>query len=459
MAGIGFELRKLTAKQSFAGWCQAYLSATLISAGPWIISILSLMLLNYLLHGVLPATQIRLFTSSTTHVYAFALIIIGPIQLVLTRYTSDCFSAKNREAIFPSFAGSITLTSAVALLWGGIFFLGLVPTPAMYGGAAAALLVYVSGVFIASTYLSALRKYNSIVLAFFIGFTICIGASYALARVAGVTGAMLGFLAGQLILFALLAIQVLREFGKGNGPWFRFLGAFKRFPDLMLCGLFYNLAIWADKFLFWWFSQSSVRIAGALRAALDYDLAIYLSLLSIAPGMAVFFLEVETAFAEHYQSFFDAIRNGRPLREIANAKREIVLSLRKGFDRLLKVQGFTTAALVIFAEPLSGWFHIGYVQTGIFRITLFGALLLVIFLAMMTVLYYFDDRRGALFCSLIFLVTNTGLSALTLVENEAWYGFGFVMAAALSLFMATARVNTHIENLEYNTFCRAEAAR
>lgn len=456
MAGIGFELRKLTTKQSFSGWCQAYFSAMLISAGPWIISIMSLMILNYLLHGVLPSPQIRLFTSSTTHVYAFALIIIGPIQLVLTRYTSDCFSAKNREAIFPSFVGAMLLTSAVALVWGGVFFLGFVTAPLAYGAAAAALLVYVSGVFIASTYLSALRQYHRIVLAFFVGFGICIGASYGLARVGGLTGAMMGFLAGQFVLFALLAIQVLREFGKGAGPKFEFMGAFRRFPDLMLCGLFYNLAIWADKFLFWWFSQSSVRIAGALRAALDYDLAIYLSLLSIAPGMAVFFLEVETTFAEHYQSFFDAIRNGRPLREIIRAKREIVLSLRHGFDRLLKVQGFTTAALVLFAEPLAGWFHIGYVQTGIFRITLFGALLLVIFLAMLTVLYYFDDRRGALLCSLIFLVTNAGLSALTLVENEAWYGFGFVMAAALSLFMATARVNSHLEKLEYNTFCRAE---
>src|SRR5580692_5472367 len=105
MAGIGFELRRLTAKNHFTGWLHAYVGAAMISAGPWIISILSLMLLTFLLHRVLPQDQIRLFTSSTTHAYAFALILAGPVQLVLTRYVSDCFSVKQRDAIFPSLIG------------------------------------------------------------------------------------------------------------------------------------------------------------------------------------------------------------------------------------------------------------------------------------------------------------------------------------------------------------------
>ena len=455
MAGIGFELRRLTAKNNFSGWFHAYLGAAVISAGPWIISILSLMLLNYLLYQVLPPEQIRLFTSSTTHAYAFGLILAGPVQLVLTRYTADCFSAKQRDAVFPSLTGSLFLTSGAALLVGGIFFLGFVPAPPMYQCAAAALFVQVTCIFITSTFLSALREYNRIGFSFFVGFGVSIAASYLLGSSFGITGAMLGFLTGQFVLFALLAIQVFQEYGRGSGSRFRFLRSFLQFPDLMLCGFFYNLAIWVDKFLFWWFAQSSVQVAGSLRAAPDYDLAIYLSLLSMAPGMAIFFLQVETEFAERYQQFFDAIRSARPLREISDAKKAILLSLRDGFDRLLKVQGFTTAALVLFADQVAAWFHIGYVQTGVFRITLFGALLLIVFLSMLTVLYYFDDRRGALISSFVFLVANTLLSTATLVENEAWYGFGFVAATALALFIATTRVNRQIQNLEFNTFCRA----
>lgn len=453
MAGIGFELRRLTAKRHYTGLLHAYASAALLSAGPWIISILSLMLLTWLLHRVLPADNVRLITSSITHVYALALVLTGPVQLVLTRHTSDCFSARKRDAVFPSFLGALIVTSILSAAAGGWFFLKRVPAPPMYQAAAAALFVHVACIFVASTYLSALRHYNRIVSAFFIGYGVGVAAAYYLTGPHGVTGTMLGFLGGHLVLFVLLAQAVYDEFGRGRGSLFAFMRSFLRFPELMLCGLFYNLAMWIDKFLFWWFSESSIQIAGSLHAAPDYDLAIYLSLLSIAPGMAVFFLQVETTFAERYHEFYDAVLNGGTFRELQSAKHEIVHSLREGFSRLIKVQGLTTAVLVVFADRLAGWFQIGFVQTGIFRITLFGALLLVIFLSMLTVLFYFDDRKGALLCSAVFLAANASLSVLTLRQNEAWYGYGFVVAAALALFIAALRVNQRIDQLEYRTFC------
>lgn len=453
MAGIGFELRRLTARRQYTGLLHACVSAALLSAGPWIISILSLMLLTWLLHHALPPDSVRLITSTITHVYALALVLTGPVQLVLTRHTSDCFSAKNRDAVFPSFLGALILTSALSAAAGGWFFLTQVPAPPLYQAAAAALFVHVACIFVASTYLSALRHYNRIVFAFFIGYGVGVALAYLLTWNYGATGTLLGFLAGHLVLFIMLTAAVYGEFGRGSGSLFAFVRSFLRFPALMLCGLCYNLAMWIDKFFFWWFSQSSIQIAGALHAAPDYDLAIYLSLLSIVPGMAVFFLQVETAFSERYHAFFDAVQNGGTFRELVKAKHALVHSLRDGFSRLIKIQGLTTTVLVIFADHLAAWFQIGFVQTGIFRITLFGALLLVVFLSMLTVLFYFDDRKGALLCSFVFLLANASLSALTLFQDEAWYGYGFVVAAGLALLIAALRVNQRIEQLEYRTFC------
>src|SRR6187431_1992738 len=136
MAGIGFELRRLTAKRHYTGLLHAYASAALLSAGPWIISIFSLMLLTWLLHRVLQPDSVRLITSSITHVYALALVLTGPVQLVLTRHTSDCFSAKNRDAVFPSFIGALIVTSLLAAAGGSWFFVALVPAPPIYQAAA-----------------------------------------------------------------------------------------------------------------------------------------------------------------------------------------------------------------------------------------------------------------------------------------------------------------------------------
>jgi uncharacterized membrane protein len=97
---------------------------------------------------------------------------------------------------------------------------------------------------------------------------------------------------------------------------------------------------------------------------------------------------------------------------------------------------------------------VSFVQTGIFRITLFGGFLLMAFLAMQTVLFYFNDRRGALLCSFVFLLANGFLSAVTVWQNEAWYGFGFVVASGVGLLLAATRVNTRLQELEYHTFAR-----
>ena len=142
MAGIGFQLRRLTAPRTFTGVLGAYASAAAISAGPWIISIIALMVLTWLLHQTLPGDQIRLFTASVTHVYAFALILTGPLQIVLTRYTADCISLKQEERIFPSFKGGVALAALLSALLGGVFFFRLVHASPMFAVFAAGLLVF-----------------------------------------------------------------------------------------------------------------------------------------------------------------------------------------------------------------------------------------------------------------------------------------------------------------------------
>ena len=457
MAGIGFQLRRLSQEGSIAAQTAAYVSAAVISAGPWMISITSLMLLTWLLHLRLPGDEttshIRLFTGCVTHVYAFALVLTGPFQIILSRYTADQYSLKTPERVFASFRGSLIVTSLLSAAVGAVFFIGFVPGPDhVFQIGAAVLLIYVSCIFVASVYLSVLREYTRIVFAFVVGYGVSVASAWYLSETYRVTGAMVGLVLGHLVLFVLLTWNIRREIGKGSGSMFAFLGAARKFPDLMLCGLFYNLGIWIDKFLFWWLSHTKVQISGALYAAPDYDLAIYLSLLSIVPGMAVFILEVETNFAERFHAYFDAVNHGRSLAEISAAKNQIILSLQAGFNRLLKVQGVTTALLVVAAGDLSSWFHVSHVQIGIFRITLFGAFLLMAFLAMLTVLFYFNDRFGALLSSFSFMVANGVLSLLTVLENEAWYGFGFVVASGLGLFIAATRVNHRLQDLEYHTF-------
>lgn len=457
MAGIGFELKHLSRHQNVEGILRAYGYAAIISSGPWIISILALLILTFFLRPLLAKAELDLFSASITHAYAFSLILVGPLQLVLTRHAADRFFTKSKDSIFPACYGALALTAVAAAAGGGWFFHHAVPGDAVYQFSATALLMLVSCIFIVSNYLNALRDYKSVVAGFAIGYASACGLAWVGARFFGSMAVLPGFVAGHGILLVWLIACLHREFGRpgpgARGAW-DFLHYFRRFPALALCGFFYSLGIWADKLVFWWFSGSRQQIVpgGWLYAAPQYDTAVYLSFLSIVPGMAVFFLKLETEFAGKYAAFFTAIEDRGPLPRIQAAKREVILTLRNGLGQLFKIQGIVTAFLVVFAHPVAAAAGIGSIQTGIFQITLFGAFLLVGFLSLLTILFYFDDRRGVLLASLTFAGLNIGLSLPTILMNEAWYGFGFVVAAGLALLIVTQRVNHHTARMEEMVF-------
>ena len=451
MAGIGFEIRRMMHKESYLGLLKAYAYSAFISSGPWIISILSIVALSALLNKSLADADLQLFSGTITHVYAFSLVIVGPFQLVLVRFAADRFSDKKTEHIFPSFLLALVVVAVLGGLFGLWFFGFGVPGSLLYQLSAVALMVYVCSIFITSLYLSALRDYVKVVKAFVIGYLLSSILAYFGGTYFGVPVAIFGFSLGHVVLFLLLFSALKSELAYRQRPSKRVVSYFFKFPALLLCGLLYNLGIWIDKFLFWWLSDHHVQVKGFLYSAPQYDIGIYLGLLSIVPGMAVFFLKVETDFAERFKSLFNLLENGGTLSQIIVRRDGIAQSLRDGFATLFKVQGITTILLVVFADKLMGFIQISNVQLGIFRVTLFGAFLLIIFLSLLTILFYFDDRKGALMCTSAFVIANV-IGSLATLSDVAWYGYGFGFAAGLGMLIAGWRVNTRLANLEYHIF-------
>lgn len=98
MAGIGFELRKILSRDSYTATLRAYLYAGLISSGPWVLSIVSVMLIGVLSLGVVvPDVLVRQFLITVTYLMALSLIFTGGLQLFFTRFISDrLFERKHR---------------------------------------------------------------------------------------------------------------------------------------------------------------------------------------------------------------------------------------------------------------------------------------------------------------------------------------------------------------------------
>ena len=82
--------------------------------------------------------------------------------------------------------------------------------------------------------------------------------------------------------------------------------------------------------MFWFYSGTGSEVIGPLHASLIYDIPVFLSYLSLIPGMAVFLVRMETDFVEYYSNFYDAVREGGSLSYIEEMRNQMVFVIRQG---------------------------------------------------------------------------------------------------------------------------------
>lgn len=432
---------------------QAYGYAGLVGSGPWLVAVASLGMLGVLLRTLAGDQDVRVFFVAVSVIYGVSLVLSAPLQLVLTRHVSDLEFLGKKRAVFPVYVASTAITALLFTLLGLIVFVGFVPGPFTFRVAAAALMCVVSCIWVANVFLSALKDYNSLLVGFALGFGLSLVLAWQGAKHWGISGAMTGFVAGQFGLLLVLCRAIFAELGSSDlADATSFLSGFRRYWDLALGGLFYNLGIWIDKFLYWWADPRGEQVAGILYASPTYDRVVYFSFLTIVPGMAVFLLKLETEFADANRKFYDMVLRKGTLAQIDEARDAMVRALAGGFSLLVKVQGLTTGVLVLLAGRSLPILGLGAVQTGVFQISLIASYLLVLLLSLLTILYYLDKRREALVCCILMTVISAATTWMTIPLGDRWFGVGFLAACAVMVVFATWRVNHHLDRLVYDTF-------
>ena len=229
MAGIGFELNKILAKPGYTSLLRAYSYAALIGSGPWLVAVVSLGLLGLVLTNLGLEDEVRIFFVSISLVYALTLVLTGPVQMVLTRHAADQQFLEKPENIFPAFVFTLGWSSLFFTAFGLVLFVGCVPGPVMFRLAAALLVVVVAGIWVASIFLTAIKDYQQVLLAFLIGCAVSLLGAWGLAAKFGLTGAMVGFTVGHAVLLLLLCASIFKEVGNHTVGDASFLGCFVKY--------------------------------------------------------------------------------------------------------------------------------------------------------------------------------------------------------------------------------------
>lgn len=461
MAGIGLALQKLAEPRTYLHGSIAYISSGIISAGPWLISVLSLALLQGAIAASLPAESRMLLFATITYAFVSSSLLTGPVQIVLTRILADHLFLGEVGAIAGAFSRTLVrtvLVLAVALAP----FLTLAPFSAAYRMLAGSLFLTVSMIWLALSVLTAARDYRSIVLAFALGYSLSGGAAVGLGRHLGATGALLGFTLGQIVCLGLLIERVFSEFPATRAepapaaerPW-------RQYAGLALVGLLYYLGLWSEKILYW-ASPEALRVAGFYRTFPPYDTAILVAYLLTIPASAVLLVNLETDFYQHYRAFYRHIlrkgphRESRPSRgtfqEISQAKEGMVGAARSGFVTLLKVQGVVAAFALLLAPDLARWIGLPLPHVTSLRLAILAASGQVFVLYTVLLLLYVDARRQSLLVVFAFAASNLGLSWSALLRAPGAYGLGYLLSTVVTTLIGAYLLNSVLTRLDYLTF-------
>jgi uncharacterized membrane protein len=453
MAGIGFELRKILDRDSLLSLIQAYIYAGIISSGAWLLSIIGILVIGvYSLAVVVPNFLVAQFQVSVTYLIAISLCLTGFFQLAFTRFTADRLFEERSDFILPNFGGLMLITTVASGLLGILAIFTLFPTQNLiYRILMLSGFIVMGNIWMATIFLSGMRHYRVILIMFAVGYSTSVFLSVAL-RHFGLEGLLAGFVFGQFVLLIGMLTLILYYYPSNSFISFSFLTKKHLYLTLVFVGFFYNLGIWIDKFIFWFYPETSIQVIGALRASPIYDVPIFLSYVFIAPGMAIFLMRMETEFVDYYNRYYAAVRSGGTLDYIENMRYEMIYTVRRGIFQIINIQIIVAVGVLVAGSHMLTWLGISTLYLPLLFVNLVSVGLQVVFLSILNVFFYLDRRWITLILTALFTVLNALFTTLTIWAGPEFYGYGFSLALLSVVMLGFYLLNKVFNSLEYDTF-------
>jgi uncharacterized membrane protein len=434
MAGIGFTLRKVIARGELGSTVRAALSGILIVAGPWILSIITLSLINRYL-AVVMAENSGLFIAQLVYTYSSSLILFSPIHLLFTRLIADLIW-ENRESeasrlLLWFCAVTAVLSAAVAAPAFFLMPLEGLARPGLFRWASLLFFVFINQIWVILLFTSLLRWYGRILAYMSLGMAVSIALIWLWGRSAGLAGAMMGFALGHgLIVVLLLALGLTSHRPRRGGQSLKdVLDYAKRYRHLILAGTLANAAIWIDKIIYW-FTRGAQVPGSMYHIFAGYDVAVYYANLIMVPGLVYFVIFGETGFYTYLRKFLITLTSGTYV-QLQKTKFAMIRGMRREIGNQQIFQAGITLVAILLAPSMfpAG----GEVPAPFFQVTAASVFFQLLLVTIINYLYYFELYRLALKTAGLYL----GLNILLTVAGEIAAALtGFAIPPGISITLA-----------------------
>ncbi len=450
MAGIAFEIRKILKQNSLFGLFYALNYGIALSAGPTIISILSILVSGLIAKLYIEAEIVKAFQLIVTYLIAFSLLISSPFQLILTRYIADRYFEGALDRVLSNFLGALFVTVTLGFLAGILFSLfELKQLPLPFRMVFTFTLSLLSGFWLINILFTAFKNYKLILISFIIGFGTLLFLTPALSH-QGLTGLLLSFFIGTAIIFVLLTGYLFKIYPTKQLISFNFLKM--GYKVLIPIGIFYNLGVWIDKFIFWFSPDTGSTVLEPFRSSIVYDIPMFLAYLAITPGMGYFFLKLEGEFTVYYAKYYETIISGDTLERIYELGHDMIRAARSILQETFRAQAILILITLLVEQPLFRFFNISLVYIPLFNILLLGTSLQLLVMAVLSLLYYFDLRTESLIVTATMAIFNAIFTFLSIKLGPYFYGYGFFFSLLISFTVGILLLRRVLYEIHYRTF-------
>jgi polysaccharide biosynthesis protein PelG len=439
VAGIGWRLERLI-QQGVFGATAAYATGAAVMALPWVLTTAVLVSLPVLIGRDMPGLATAMTVVNVS--YAVALLVAGPVQIVISRYTADRLYEERLRAIAAPLCRGLGATFLLCAVPAAVALVALdVPVRSALCGAA--LSAAVGAQWTALSVGNGLCSPGLVLGAVGAGSALSFLFAAGLVAVAGlgVSGYLFGLISGQTLTLVVLLVGIFRALPDDADEKAKLLPAFRDYAALAVAGFAFNASLWVDKLLAWWLVGGDVAAVHSGASTIAW--------FSSIPCLAWVFVEVETRFHRRFQGFYRALEGGAPLAELRRGARVLVDEAGRLLRGAASVQAGVTIFLQLAANPLAHWLGLPDEAILPYRLLLVGAGAQALGLLGLILLYYFDLRREACLAAVSLFIAVTAFTAAAAgsgLPPSAGTVLGCSLGAILTWFLVFRGVSTVLQH-------------
>lgn len=452
MAGVGFELNKLFAKNSKFSRFGACFWSSLSCCGSMFLSFILLFFINMLITKYnIPGINSNVFTTYVTNIVLFSMLIYSIFSYVIARYISDLIYENKLEKIMSSFYGVMF----IILIFANIVFMPILVASKLSFSFIILLMMLLAtllSTWVIVGYVTILKYYKKICLAFVWGFllsAVIILLGYFL-EILSYELLFLSLILGYGCIFFKLYLLMNKYFKSQNTEAFEILKYFSKYRNLVFTGFFITGGMLVPFYIFW-FSDIGNKVSLFFRSAPFYDLPAIIAYLTTIFTTIYFVAFLEPKFYPYYKKYFTLLNNNGSYSELKKTKENMIVTLKRQLQQLITIQAVITLVSAIILSKFLYLMNIGMSQSmlGVYRLLCIGYFLMAIGNSIVLVIIYFADYRSSMKVSAAFFVVTVLVSFISTFLPYYFYGAGIIIGSLVMCLMSINSLENLLDNLEY----------